>query len=187
MDWIEIFAALTGLLYVVLEIRQKRLMWVVGAVSALFFMVVFVSSSLYAAMGLQVYYLFVSIYGWKKWGENSSDPALAKEVVVAMKLIPALISVSISILSYFLINWILEKYTNDPHSELDAFVTVVSMLATYWVTRKHIENWILWIIADAVAVYLYVQQGLYATTILYVIYIIAAVSGYIHWRKFPRV
>ncbi|EKD32480.1 MAG: hypothetical protein ACD_77C00086G0002 [uncultured bacterium] len=104
-----------------------------------------------------------------------------------MKFIPAIISIAISILSYFIINWILEKYTNDPHSELDAFVTVGSMLATYWVTKKHIEHWILWIIADAVAVYLYVQQGLYATTILYVIYIIAAVAGYIHWRKFPRV
>ncbi|HBY02029.1 MAG TPA: nicotinamide riboside transporter PnuC [Rikenellaceae bacterium] len=187
MNWIEIIAAVTGLLYVVLEIRQKRLMWVVGAVSSLFFMAVFFSSSLYAAMGLQVYYLFISIYGWKKWGGNNSDPALAKEVVVAMKFIPAIISIAISILSYFIINWILEKYTNDPHSELDAFVTVGSMLATYWVTKKHIEHWILWIIADAVAVYLYVQQGLYATTILYVIYIIAAVAGYIHWRKFPRV
>lgn len=187
MDWIEVFAAVTGLLYVVLEIRQKRFMWVLGAISSLFFMAVFFSSALYAAMGLQVYYLFVSIYGWKKWGGNNSDPASASEVVVAMKPFPAFISITISFLSYFIINWILENYTSDPNAELDSVVTVVSMLATYWITKKHIENWILWIFADAVAVYLYVQQGLYATTILYVIYIIAAVAGYIHWRKFPRV
>ena len=187
MDWIEIFAAATGLLYVVLEIKQKRWMWIIGALSALVYMAVFFSSALYAAMGLQVYYLIVSIYGWRKWGEEGSKENLNREAVVRMKYKFMSISFLVSLVCYFLLIWILENFTADPNPRLDALITIISMLATYWVTRKHIEHWLLWIIADALAVFLYIQQGLYATTALYVIYIVAAVAGYLHWRKFPRV
>lgn len=187
MDWTEVIAAITGLVYVILEIKQKRSMWVVGAISALFYMAVFFSSSLYAATGLQVYYLAISIYGWYKWGRPDTDAVSGSEVIVAMKPGPAAISILVSFVFYFILKWVLENYTGDPNPELDAVITILSMLATYWVTKKHLENWLLWIIADSLAIYLYVQQGLYATTVLYVIYIGAAVAGYIHWRKFPRV
>ncbi len=187
MDWIEIFGAATGLLYVVLEIKQKRWMWIVGAVSALIYMIVFFSSALYAAMGLQVYYLVVSVYGWKKWGGESSQENSSREAVVRMKYKFMSISFLVSLVCYVILVWILENYTEDPNPQLDALIAIISMLATYWVTRKHIQHWVLWIIADALAVFLYTQQGLYATTVLYVIYIVAAVVGYLHWRKFPRV
>ncbi len=187
MDWTEVFGAATGLLYVILEIRQKRSMWIVGAISALIYMAVFFTSALYAAMGLQVYYLVVSVYGWQKWGIKSPDENSNREVVVGMKYNLLLISSLVSLVCYFGLTWVLENYTGDPNPRLDAFITTISMLATYWVTKKHIEHWFLWIIADALAVFLYIQQGLYATTALYVIYIAAAVAGYLHWRKFPRV
>ena len=98
-----------------------------------------------------------------------------------------LISSLVSFVCYFGLTWLLENFTGDPNPRLGAFITTIRMLATYWVTKKHIEHWFLWIIADTLAVFLYIQQGLYATTALYVIYIAAAIAGYIHWRKFPRV
>lgn len=69
----------------------------------------------------------------------------------------------------------------------DAAIAALSMLATYWVANRFIENWILWIAANIAAVYMYFTLELYATTALYIIYAVAALAGYVHWRKFPRV
>jgi nicotinamide mononucleotide transporter len=69
----------------------------------------------------------------------------------------------------------------------DASIAAISMLATYWVANRYIYHWLLWIVADIIAVYMYLNQGLYATTVLYIIYTVAAIVGYIHWRKFRRV
>lgn len=66
---------------------------------------------------------------------------------------------------------------------VDSLIAVLSLLATYWVTGKHAENWIVWIINNAIAIYLYASQGLYPTVLLYTAYLIAALIGYRHWRK----
>jgi nicotinamide mononucleotide transporter len=85
-----------------------------------------------------------------------------------------------------IIYYILSEYADDPYPATDALVGSLSMLATYWVSGKHIENWLLWIVADIIAAVLFFSQELYATTALYVIYSVAAAAGYLHWRKFPR-
>lgn len=182
--FIEIFGAVTGLVYVLLEIRQKRLMWVVGGVSALTYILVFFNSGLIAAMGLQFYYLAVSLYGWKKWGESDNTESKSEITVSKISGKVLVFSILCSIAGYLLLSMVLDIYGKDPMPETDAVIAVLSMLATWWVTRKFIENWYLWIIADGLAVYLYATQGLYATALLYFVYIIAAVAGYLHWRKF---
>lgn len=187
--FIEIFGAVTGLVYVLLEIRQKRAMWVVGGVSALTYILVFFNSGLMAAMGLQFYYLAVSLYGWRKWGESNVAEGNATEsksclTVSKMSGKVLIISIVCSIAGYLLLSLVLNVYGKDPMPETDAVIAVLSMLATWWVTRKFIENWYLWIIADGLAVYLYATQELYATALLYLVYTIAALAGYLHWRKF---
>jgi nicotinamide mononucleotide transporter len=189
MNWIEITGAITGLVYVILEIRQKRAMWIVGALSALMYIVVFFNSSLYAAAILQFYYVVVSVYGWRKWGRISSEMPneRADEITVKLPVKRALYSLGAAAAGFVIILLILDNFSEDPYPGADAFVAVASMLATWWVSGKHIENWIVWIIADVAAAMLFFWQGLYATAILYVVYAIAAVAGYIHWRKFPVV
>lgn len=191
MNWIEIVGVVTGFAYVILEIRQKRAMWIVGALSALMYIIVFYSTSLHAAALLQLYYLVISIYGWRKWGSSKVDnkaddeDGIGGEITVKLRINKALISIAISVGGFFIVYYLLLNLSEDPYPAMDAFVAVISMLATWWVSGKHIENWILWIVADLAAALLFSWQGLYATTILYVVYMIAAVVGYLHWRKFP--
>ena len=183
---IEIFGAVTGLLFVYLEIRQRREMWMIGGISALIYIAVFLNSGLLAAMGLQVYYLGVSLYGWKKWGAPDKEEPDTKQTVSRMSLMVFVVSTAIAAAAYLVLAYLLKEYSKDPMPQTDAFIAAISMLATYWVTRKYIENWYLWIIANSLSLYLYINQGLYATTVLYFVYLTASFVGYIHWRKFRK-
>jgi len=69
---------------------------------------------------------------------------------------------------------------------LDAFVTVFSVLNTYLLTRKVLQNWLYWIVIDVAAIYLYVQTGYYATIVMYVVYLVLAVVGYVGWLRLHR-
>jgi len=66
-------------------------------------------------------------------------------------------------------------------------ITVLSLLATYWVIGRHSENWIVWIINNAIAIYLYASQALYPTVLLYIVYLISSCIGYLHWLKLSAV
>jgi len=187
MDYTEIFGAVTGLLYVILEIKQRKIMWIVGGISALVYSIIFLKSSLYAAMGLQLYFLFASVYGWIAWSRPTETTSNDKPFIAPLSLKRATISVLATLAIFAVIWYVLKNYSNDPMPAIDSIIASLSILATYWVSRKHIQHWLIWIVADILAVYMYSAQGLYATTALYFIYIIAATAGFFHWRKFPVV
>ncbi len=187
MDYTEIFGAVTGLLYVILEIKQRKIMWIVGGISALVYSLIFLKSSLYAAMGLQIYFLFASVYGWIAWSRQSGSSDSDNPFIVPLSFKRAAFSILATLLIFIVIWYILKNYSNDPVPVIDSIIASLSILATYWVSRKHIQHWLIWIVADILAVCMYSSQGLYATTALYFIYIIAATAGFFHWRKFQRV
>ena len=65
--WIEIFGVVTGIIYVILEVRQNRLLWPLGIITSAAYIIIFFTRKFYADMGLQVYYVLISIYGWYYW------------------------------------------------------------------------------------------------------------------------
>ena len=181
----EIFGALAGLLYVYLEIRQRRWMWIVGGVSALVYIFVFFRVGLYAAMAFQFYYIVASIYGWKKWGAESS--AESTQLTIKMPLKIAVVSMILIMIATLLFWFILERIDSDPMPFTDGFIVALSMVATFWVGNRYIEHWYLWFIANSLSIYMYILQELYPTMILYIVFLIASVVGYMKWRKFKRV
>lgn len=187
MELTEIIGAAAGFLFVILEIKQKRVMWIVGGVSALFYIALFFDASLYAAAALQFYYLWASFYGWFVWKKQSKSEGDDQPMVVDMPVKKVIISSVLALAGFFVVWYLLATYSSDPMPVTDASIAAISMLATYWVANRNIYHWLLWIVADVIAVYMYLNQELYATTVLYLIYTIAAVIGFIHWRKFKRV
>ncbi|MDD3033886.1 MAG: nicotinamide riboside transporter PnuC [Bacteroidales bacterium] len=178
---VEIVGAIAGLLYVYLEIVQKSSMWIVGGISALIYITVFLDSGLYAAGFLQVCFLLMSIYGWILWRKSGDDSDSDKVKRLGRKKM--LFSILATTLLYVIVTFSLINYSSDPMPFVDSLIAVLSLLATYWVTGKHAENWIVWIINNSIAIYLYASQGLYPTVLLYTVYLIAALIGYRHWRK----
>ena len=185
---IEISGAVTGLLYVYLEIIQKRSMWIVGALSAIAYIIIFGTKGLYGATLLQCYFLIMSIYGWITWGMESRQEGdgVSKPGVRKLPLLILTLSLLLSAILYFIISRILIFTGGDPMPRADALATVLSITATFWVARRYRENWLLWIAVNLISLYIYLNQGLYPTSLLYGVYIVAAVAGYIHWRKFRQ-
>jgi len=74
-NYIEIFGAVAGIIYVFLEIKQKIWLWPVGIITSAVYIYVFYTGKLYADMSLQGYYLVISGVGWYWWLRGSGQKA----------------------------------------------------------------------------------------------------------------
>ena len=186
----EIFTLVTGVIYIILEIRQKNFMWVVGIFTSLAAMLVFFRQGLYASFGLNTYYLITAFIGLWQWGRDKkkisaeTTASSGDDVIhlnrLSMKTV--LISAAVSVAGTFALAWVMELLEN-PMSYLDASVAVLSAVATWWLVRSYIEQWWIWILADAMSTILCATQGMWWMTALYAAYALSAIYGYIHWKK----
>jgi len=134
-------------------------------------------------MGLQVYYLAISIYGWWHWsygGKASSK----EELPVSTTSFKLWINLSLASLGLFgIMVFVLKNYTDSPVPVGDAFVTALSITATWMLARKLIEQWWIWVVVNLVSLGLFIWKDLYPTSILFFFYFTMAVVGYYEWRK----
>ena len=180
-NWVEIIGALSGFVYIFLEIKVSKWMWPIGLLTSVFYVVVFFNSKFYADMSLQFYYIVISVLGWYWWmygGKQGKPLAISKlSLKISLKLL------LFSVLFFVSIAYILNKFTDSPLPYWDALTTSLSIIATWMLARKIIEQWILWIIVDVISMILYIYKGLYPTSILFLIYSILATVGYLEWKK----
>jgi len=179
----ELLGAILGILYIRFSIRQSILTWPTGLLTSLLYVVVFSKSALYAAMGLQVYYVVISVYGWYYWlkGKNANNKSLLP-VRSTNKKMWVKIGI-ISILIYSVILFILIKFSDSEVPYMDSLTTSLSIVATWMLAKKYIENWIIWIFVDFVSIGLYIYMSLWPTVALFIVYTIMAFFGYIEWKK----
>ncbi len=187
MDWIidnyiEIIGAVLGVLFLFFEIRQSAWLWPTGILTSLFYIYIFYVAKFYADMGLQVYYVLVSVYGWYYWlkGKGSDEKSLP---VVHLSKTLGVNLVWITLLIYASIAYVLVSFTDSPLPYWDAFTTALSITATWMLARKILEQWWLWIVVNVVSLGLYVYKGLYPTVVLFAFYSVLAFVGYRQWRR----
>ncbi len=187
-NWVEVVAAAVSITYVILTIRQVIWLWLFGILSAILYAWVYAHSGFYAGMALQGYYAAISIYGWLHWSSGKRGAHIGedtvKELPVARITRPQIIGVLVSwLVIWLVIAFCLNRFTDSRIPLQDAFTASGGIVATWMLARKILEQWIFWIIIDLVSVGLYVWQGLYATTVLFIVYVVMAVFGYREWRK----
>lgn len=183
MSVLEIIGFVTGVAGVWLAARENPWTWPVGIINVTIYVFVFLKSGLYGDMGLQVFYILIGFYGWYTWlhGNENSKLQIANcklQILAALLLISAIL--------FFFLSFLLQK-TDSTVPYLDALTTVLSISATWMMTRKYIEHWMVWIFVDLVYVGLYIYKLLYLTAGLYLIFTILAVYGYIEWKKIMKV
>jgi nicotinamide mononucleotide transporter len=179
---IEIVAVAFSIAYLYFSIRQKILLWPMGMVSAMLYMVVFYQSKFYADMGLNGYYIIVSVYGWIHWSRKGEVKGRAP-VISRINRKMLLILGFLTLIAFGAIGWLLDHYTDSPVPYWDALTTAASFTATWMLARKILEHWIVWIVVDAISMGLYLYRGLYPTLILFGVYTTMAVIGYLEWKK----
>ena len=188
----EIFTLVTGVIYIILEIRQKNLMWVVGILTSVAAMWVFFRQGLYASFGLNTYYLITSFIGLWQWrkdvdlvsrnGDDADDGTVRLKRLNARTLAVSFLAVAAGTLALAF----LMKHLENPMSYLDSAVAVLSAVATWWLVRCYIQQWWLWIAADTISTMLCLSQGLWWMAALYAAYTVSAIIGYLHWKKHGR-
>lgn len=182
-NWIEIFGVISGLLFLYFEIKESFLMWPLGLISSSLYIIIFLNSKFYADMSLQFYYVAISIYGWYYWTRGGKTNKKEDVPITKLNLKQILIYLIASIVLFAIYSEILIRYTDSPIPYWDSFTTSLSIVATFMLSRKIIEQWLIWIIVDAVSLGLYINKQLYPTAILFAFYTILALVGYLQWRK----
>lgn len=178
---IEALAVLFSIAYVILAAYQNNWCWPAAIISVSLYIYICFTAKLYSETGLQVFYLAMAFYGWWQWTKKSTENKKISITTLDFKNHVLIILPGIGItLPFYLIT---KNYTDAALPFSDALVTAFSLIATFMVTKKILENWIYWIVIDSIAIYIYMNRGLQLTAILYLIYVIIAVVGFINWRK----
>jgi nicotinamide mononucleotide transporter len=188
LDWafsnkIELAGTISGLIYVWFSIRQSLNTWPTGIVTSFLYCGVFFEAKFYAGMGLQLYYLLISIYGWWSWTHGQAGSGETKLMVSETNRILWIRLFGLNVLLTVLMYYILKRCTDSPIPFGDAFTTSLSIIATWMLARKKIEQWLIWIFVDLISASLYLYRGLYPTVFLFLVYSVMAGIGYYEWRK----
>jgi len=178
-------AVVFAIVYLLLAVRENVWCWFFAFVSTAIYTGLFWDVSLLMDSALNVYYMAMAVFGWHQWtrggvGIGNEPHALAISSMTRKQHV--LIITSILLLSASS-GYLLNEYSYAAWPYVDSFTTWASVITTYLVTRKYLQNWLYWILIDAVSVPLYIERGLGLTALLFVIYIIIAVIGYFKWRK----
>ena len=194
-NWLEIFSLVTGLIFLILEIRQKNAMWVVSIFSSFVAAVVFLEEKLYASMALNIYYVITAVWGLFTWIRDSrklkaeTQAYAIAETKDTDKIHLSKLNWKIALISlgcFLVLTPVLYKvliWLGDSSSILDAIVLVMSIIATVWLVKSYLQQWLVWIVADLLSTALCLTQGMYWMGALYAFYTLSAVYGYIHWKR----
>lgn len=180
MDPVEVAAVVFGVVSVYLSVRENILSWPTAIVNVGLYTLVFFRAKLYADMGLQVFYLAVSFYGWWAWLHGGRERAA---LVVTRTPRRWLTGLAVAGLVFALaLGAVLRRATDAALPFLDSTLSSYSIVAQLMMTRKWLENWSLWIALDVVYVGMFVFKRLYLTAGLYAVFLALAVMGLREWR-----
>lgn len=188
LPWIELIAMLLALAYVILAAMGSIWCWPAAFISTALYTIVFYDVLLLMDSALNVYYLIMAVYGYWVWTKSNRKKNGANSVSSALEIVSwqaswhlkacLLLTVIAAVLGY-----IMAHYTSADFPYLDTFTTVFAVFATYLVTQKVLENWLYWLVIDAVSIYLYVEKDLMPTTVLFIVYVFIAAYGYLKWQS----
>ncbi|BBN82512.1 nicotinamide mononucleotide transporter [Pseudoalteromonas sp. A25] len=188
----EYVAVSLSVAYMLLAMKQSPWCWVAGGISTLIYTILFFNGALLMESLLNFFYLAMAVYGWVQWQRGqvlSAEPNGLQEQPLPVsswslskniKLIGSTAAVSLGV------GFIMDNYTHADFAYLDALTTCFGVVATYLLAQKILENWLYWVVIDALSIYLYVCKGYFPTVVLFVFYTVLAAVNYYQWQKSMR-
>jgi nicotinamide mononucleotide transporter len=180
---IEIIIFIFGVLSVYFAKKENVLVYPTGIICTILSVYIMYNAKYYADMSINIYYSIMSLYGWFQWKKITNGEVLTisrtnmKEKIIGVILF--LITALICIYIYKFFNYKLQI-----NNYLDIFTTSLFFTAMWYMAKKKIENWTLWIVGNTFAVYIFFDRQLYIIAIQYIIFTILAISAYIEWKKY---
>ena len=180
-NWFEIVAAILAIAYLMLAMLEDIRCWVAWIISSLMYFFVMYSANLYMEALLQIFYIFIGLYGLYQWRFKADKKDALKITTWSVK--NHLIVIGALVFLTSLSGYVLMIYTAAASPFIDAFTTWGAIAASYLVAKKILENWFYWFVIDFVSVFLFISRELYPTALLFIVYLVLVVFGYSAWRK----
>lgn len=209
LSWIEAIGTLAGLLCIWLASLEKIVNYAFGLLNVTLFAAIFFQIQLYASLLLQLFFFVANIYGWYAWSRQTSDNQqvlrirwmpLPKALICAVVCVVAiglmtvyidpvfafLTRASVSLMQGMGLNVVMPELQPDAFPFWDSCMMVLSIAAMILMTRKYVENWLLWVVINIISVMIFARQGVYAMALEYVILTVIALNGSWLWIKSAR-
>ena len=180
MPVLEGFAVLLALAYLVLAARESIWCWYCAFASSALYVVLMWDARLLTEAGLNVFYMGMAVVGWYQWRGGGADAGKVQIISLAWWHHVALFAV-LTVLTA-VSGWTLQAWATAAFPFVDAFIAWGSVITTILVIRKVLENWLYWVLFDGVAIFVYINRGLYMTALLFALYVVIVIFGYIKWR-----
>jgi nicotinamide mononucleotide transporter len=177
LEWLSLLA---GVCYALLAVRQSRWCWVFGALSSSILVFLAFDARLPMQAALQAYYVAMSIYGFWHWSRLTNSEGLPIGTWPPRWHVGVWLGIAAVTLTFAPA---IGRFTQAAWPQLDTATMLASLLATWMVAASKLENWLYWIVIDAVSVFLYSAQGLWFIALLYAIYLVIAIAGFQVWRQ----
>jgi len=177
----EIAAALMGVAYILLAAKESQWCWLFAFLSTLVYTALFWEGQLPMQALLNFYYMGMAIYGFWLWRKHG--PQTETLMISRWRLGQHFVFIAVGIAISAFLSLYLQKTGQSQSPILDAYTTVFSVMNTWLIAKKIIENWLYWVVIDSAATVLYLQTGFYATAALFVLNTLLAIAGYVSWVK----
>ncbi|MEP6676817.1 MAG: nicotinamide riboside transporter PnuC [Ferruginibacter sp.] len=188
LSYVEFIGTVLGLASVWFAAKQNILTWTTGLINIICFFAIFYQVHLYSDMFLQIYFFIVSIYGWLAWRNLQKVHKPISFLSLNKRILFVFVIAGTTILVGFFvknIHLIFPKIFKQPASFpfIDTFIGIASIIATVFLAKRILENWILWIIVDIICVFVYMKKNILFISVEYGIFFLLASYGLLLWIK----
>lgn len=176
---LELLGAFFGFMSVYFTIKQKIWCWYFGLLQVVLYCFVFYTAKLYSDVILHIIYIILQFVGWYNWKYGGSNKTELRVTIMTNTIF----LISSTVIITLCVGYMMQTKTDASYPYEDAFIMVASLVAQYLMIKKVLESWFFWIAVDVVAIIIYAYKGLYFTTVLYTLFLIMAIMGYLEWKK----
>jgi nicotinamide mononucleotide transporter len=178
---LEALAVVLALAYLLLAARQNLWCWLCALLSSLIYMWLMWQARLYMETVLNGFYAVMAVLGWHAWRQHSGQ--LQSASIVSLRPLQQGLCLALALALALINGYLLQRFTDAVFPFVDAFITWGSVITTFLVVRKVLQNWLYWLVLDGMALLIYLDRGLYLTALLFALYLVIVVIGYRQWQR----
>ena len=185
-QWLDILTTILGLIYIWLEYRAHIALWVIGVIMPALDIVLYCQHGLYGDAGMACYYTFAALYGFYVWKFVKTRKKKEPLPIIFMPRRQYLPTIVFFFVAWAAVYHVLVTWTDSTVPLLDSFTNALSFVGLWALARKYVEQWVFWMVVDGVCTFLYIKKGIPFKAMLYGLYVVIAIAGYLKWRSMAK-
>jgi nicotinamide mononucleotide transporter len=178
---LEAFAVFTSYVCTFLCVMERRINYPIGAASCFAYTILFYQFGLYGSATINAYLTIALVYGWFRWKSDTDSRPVSR---VQWKWVPVYVAVTAA---FYYVALTLITAVGGTLAVTDTVILIGSMLAQFLLDNKKIETWVVWMVVNVFAIYVYATSGLPLAAFQYVFFFLNAFYGLYVWNKSMKV